>query len=116
MKVDRGSNLLYPFPERIERRVIKVLTVSMSVDHGTTKSEVAYAPFEFVPSRNGILHGEVCEAGVAVWAPLDFACQEFVRLAGFAACRAHVALGLHTWPGQAKDGLFDPRSVHSFEA
>jgi hypothetical protein len=104
MKIDDGPQGFRPFPERIERRIVEILPVGVTVDHGTEELEIAHAAFELVRGRAGILHGEMREGAVAVRLPLNFARQEVVCFAGSAHGRRRVALGLNPRPRKAEDG------------
>jgi hypothetical protein len=73
MQVDRSSESLRALPEPVELRIIEIFAVGMAVDQSSTKSEVAYAPFQIVRGRGGILHRKMRKTGVATRLFLDFA-------------------------------------------
>src|SRR5579863_7695177 len=85
MQVDRCANGLRAFPERIKDRVIEVLSVGVTIDQGTAKTEVADTPLQFVGGCCRVLHREMRKAGIAVRAVLDLARQHVVCLASLAA-------------------------------
>src|SRR5262249_61858937 len=58
MQIDERAKHFGPLPERIERRIVEVLAVSMAVDHDPAESQLAYAALEFVGRGESILQSE----------------------------------------------------------
>ena len=101
MQIDHGTQRLRPLPERIERRVIKILPVGVAVDHGAAEFELAHAALEFSRPRRRHPASAGGETGIAVGPLRDFARQEFVRRARIAdralPCRARPAHRGRRW-------------------
>ena len=76
-----------------------------------------HAAFELVGGGFGVLHRQVGEAGVAIRALLDFACEEIVG--GFARLAdggGGVALGLHAGAGEDEHRARDAGAIHRLRA
>src|SRR6516165_7919149 len=58
MQVNEHAERLSALPERMERRVVEILSVGMAIDHRTGEFELAYAAFEFVGGGVRAANGE----------------------------------------------------------
>src|SRR5258708_33005413 len=56
----------------------QVFPVGMAIDHCAAEFELAHRAFEFVRGGNGVLHGQMCEAGVALRALCNLTRQKIV--------------------------------------
>src|SRR5437588_5748403 len=66
MQIDQRAKRFGALPERIERRIIEILTIGMAVDHGAAEFELAHATLKFVGRRARVLHGKMRKARIAV--------------------------------------------------
>ena len=116
MEIDERVQCLRPFPERVERAIIQIHPIGMTVDHGAAELELAHAAFELVRGADGVLHGKVREAGIAVRPLFDFTSEEIIGRAGVVARRLDVAFCLHARPGQRQHAALDAGAIHGVEA
>jgi hypothetical protein len=96
--------------------MVEVSSVGVTVDHGAAEFQVAQAALQLVRGGLGVLHGKMCEAGVAVRPLLHFTRQDVVRLARFGDGLAWIALDLDAGAGERQHGALDPGLVHRLQA
>src|SRR5262249_42984218 len=112
MQIDERAKHFGPLPERIERRIVEVLAVSMAVDHDPAESQLAYAALEFVGRGEGILHSEVAETRITIRPFVDFSGQKIVGRTGSTHCGRRVAFGLYARTRQCEDRAGNAGLVH----
>src|SRR6266567_8642178 len=94
MQIDQRTQCLGAFPEWMERRMIKVLSVGVAVDHGAAALQLAHGALQLVRGGNSVLHGQMREARIAIGPLLHFTREKVVGGTRVANGRGGVALGL----------------------
>src|SRR6266700_4691143 len=116
MQIDQRTQCLGAFPEWMERRMIKVLSVGVAVDHGAAALQLAHGALQLVRGGNSVLHGQMREARIAIGPLLHFTREKVVGGTRVANGRGGVALGLHARPRQCENRAGNAGPVHREEA
>ena len=95
--------------------MVEILAVGVAVDHGAAKFQLAHAAFELIGGAARVLHPQMREAGIAVWAFLDFACQKIIGRAGDARGGCDIALDLDAGAGDGQHGARNAGLVHGLQ-
>ena len=115
MQVDQRVECFDLGPEWMQRRVVEILAIGVTVDHGAAEFQLVHAAIELVGGRLGVLHRQMREAGILVGPLLDFPSQKIVALARLADRGRGVALDLHARSAQRQDRPLDPAAVHRLQ-
>src|SRR5215472_17115703 len=95
MQVNERVQRFGSLPERMECRVVEILSVGMAIDHRTAEFELTHATLELGGGGARILHRQMGKSGIAIGPAINLPRQKIVSRARAANGERSIALCLH---------------------